>query len=711
MWPFQSKVKRAPQINQQAKSSAAAERANANTLLFAGAEVKSISEMLGRSESDTITALVRDYKKQLRAGNKVSPTEYLKKVGEAAYGAVGDEITTVNDQIPNSQLRAFETFGQDQSDMQSSMVGARAARGKGVRDDNSINVKRWDRGVPINETFSVDPNKPTPAGLIDDFKMRDFGLYNPTTAPTVPTSTAGDKLIAQQLINRENARVTPAMKAAAEEDRQLSALIKQIRQPISSVETAGSQAPRTGSVNDYIAQAWKYRQMGEPSGGYITSAAGAQNVARIPTLSNLGTAKKGVENQATTRLNIDTRSMPVAIPRSIENPTYVDPLQGTPVGQSYYPAYEANTPNLLQALNAPTTISPSTADWFITDQMDLLKEQGRIGQLPQVNISGETTEFARRLQSLIKELGSDVQLNPNIRSASELQSSVDFVDRLNKKVEKQTEADSRMGITRSGSPKPKKFYAKDESGKEVYVDDPGVQELLNVLRYDKRGTQNLKQALTLLEQAKASSSGSSPIKDEYFNRTRTMVPNLPQPFPSTTTERAINYNAPELSSFGQPELTGTVSRGRTVQGGRRGIEGSSLTAEGKPIRSQVSAALDTLESPDARSWAIGFAAQTPSGGRGQEAPLGRRTRSGANPVEPWGIRSQQEEYFRKRQLPKKGKPAWVPTEEDRRENTAKIRKMQEDAVGIERDTIKAEQERRERQAKLAPYRVNLGGMS
>ena len=81
--------------------------------------------------------------------------------------------------------------------------------------------------------------------------------------------------------------------------------------------------------------------------------------------------------------------------------------------------------------------------------MELLKEEGRIGQMPQVNISGETTEFARRLQSLITALGSDVQLSPNIRSASELQNAVGFVDRLNKKVSKDREVDARKGGLRN----------------------------------------------------------------------------------------------------------------------------------------------------------------------------------------------------------------------------------------------------------------------
>ena len=715
MWPFQSKVKRAPQRTQQVKAEAAAERARSNELLFAGAEVKSIAEMLGRSEGETITSLVRDYKQQIRSGNELSPQDYLKQVGEAAFTASGagstKEVTRVTDQIPNSQLRAFETFGQDQSDMQSSMVGAKEARGKGSRDDNSIAVTHWDRGEPIRETFAVAPNKPTPAGLIDDFKMRDFGLFNPTTAPTVPTSTAGDRLVARQLIQRENARVTPEMREAAAQDRELAAMIKRIRQPISNTETAGSQAPRTGNVNDYIAQAWKYRQMEEPSGGYITSAAGAQNASRIPTLSNLGSAKKGVDSQATTRLNIDPRGMPTAIPRSGDNPTYVDASTGSPVGQSYYPAYDANTPNLAQALNSPTTVSPQTADWFITDPMELLKEEGRIGQLPQVDISGETTEFARRLQSLITALGSDVQLSPNIRSASELQNAVGFVDRLNKKVLKDREVDTRKGVKRKDAPQPKKFYSQPEEGKKVYVDDPGVQEVLNVLRYDKRGSQRLKQALTLLEQAKSTSPDESPIKAEYFNRTRVKPPSTPRPFSTTTAKRPVTFDSPDSSGFGQPEVAGLVSRGRTVQGGRRGVQGSGMTPKGAQSRTQVTEALKGLEGSDARSRAVGFAARTPSGGRGQEAPLGRRSRSGANPVPASGLRAQQEGYFKQKQLPKKGKPAWVPTEQDRIENEAKIRQMEQDSYGLERDTIETERKRREREAADAPYRVNLGGMS
>ena len=37
--------------------------------------------------------------------------------------------------------------------------------------------------------------------------------------------------------------------------------------------------------------------------------------------------------------------------------------------------------------------------------------------------------------------------------------------------------------------------------------------------------------------------------------------------------------------------------------------------------------------------------------------------------------------------------------------------MEQDSYGVERDTIETERKRREREAAIASYRVNLGGMS
>ena len=679
---------------------------DSNDIILKGASLEAARRAYGNiSEEEVLEKLSRELRAQKRVDETTTMSDVARRYEQAE--------NTLRDAPPAElagiglQEDRMGAFGDDQSDLQMTVEADRDSSGnvkfmRGTRDDNTIRIREdtWDPSSDMIDV-SVDPNKPTPAGLVEAFKTRDFGMFQPSVTSSnagvidamdtlnaaaasaggfdkLPLSASGERAIdvsdsledsigynrniegveSRNLINAENARVTPAMRAAAAEDRQLSALIRRIRQPISDVETAGSQPPRTGNVDDYIAQAWKYRGMEDPSGGYITGAAGVSNLSRIPSISGLGTAKPGIGNQFTTNMNLNIDSMPLALQRSIDNPTYVDERSGMPVGQQFgpYQSENVNQPTTGQALNAPSSAGLSSVDWTIQNlSASPLGNQKNIGAFPQTNIRGITTQVGK----LAQPYGWD---QPDVRSVSELQSLVDIVN---------AEAAERG----------KKPVLFDKSMKKRVSDVRGTQEALNELKLTPVQGTALADALRQLELAQTGTAES------YTSRAARM----PQ-------SEGINFNAPEAINPREGAAPiAKVSRGRTVD-----------TPSG--ARTQISTAFKGLDDTEAAKPFIGAV--------GEEPPLTRQFGSSTPRynTDAIGLREVREGDWYKKNQPTRKKVDGILKEKYNRkyqkaraDNLETTRSRQVSSATAESRAREAEKRREKEEAILAPYRVKIGG--
>ena len=128
----------------------------------------------------------------------------------------------------------------------------------------------------------------------------------------------------------------------------------------------------------------------------------------------------------------------------------------------------ANTPNTAQVANAP---QPQNAQTWTSENLPSPREGGRVfNDYPQVDITLSTTNFAQKLRELDGYgLGN---VSSNIRSAAELQRVTDHI------VKRSAE---------QGRP----LYLKNEEGKNVRSANPGVAEVMQLLRMSDTEKQQL----------------------------------------------------------------------------------------------------------------------------------------------------------------------------------------------------------------------------
>ena len=482
-----------------------------NEFLIRGAEIEASREALGLSEEEAYELLIRKATREDQMAHHRVEQRFKHGRGAAAdwkqnalkkepWADAFGEVQGLR-QIPNESVRADIQFGQDQSDLQNFLGEADIAEAEDIfkrkGDSNRIRTKKFG-------DIELQEGVPTPNDLRNAYLWRDYGYpgMRETMVPPVQRDLSADRAVAQATRDREDARVTPAMKKAAAEDRKFTEMIKVMR---ASVDDAGN----------------------------ITGDAGVRNTARIPNLSRLGTAKPGIANQFTTNVSLDPRRMPVAIPRSVENPTYVDARSGLTVGQLFGPdEVDPNMPGTAQMLNAPQV--DNATDFVVGNQPS--NPRGRVmGGTTNVDITAATNLFAERLKK------QDVSRPGNVRSMDELQRAVDEV------------------IGKGGD-----FFIKDvESGDQLRI-NPGVDAVLTKMRYTEPEKQQLAAAMLQLELAKKSGVNQE-YKDAYFSRG-----DVSNPF-----NQPVSFNARDV--FYQGEEVARMAPGRKIEGesGKAALSGLS----------------------------------------------------------------------------------------------------------------------------------------
>ncbi len=507
---------------------------DANEWLIKGAEVEASRQALGLSEEEAYELLARKATREDRNNDRrivqkfrheqaSDPNWKANAPTKNAYSDAFGEIVGFRD-IPKSEQKENRDFGRDQTELQNFLgEGDRAeALDPDARpgDSDSIKIRKKDGSY---EYVTVPKGQPTPEALKSAFLRRDYGYpgMREQMVPPIPQDNSVAEAASRELRKRENERVTPEMRAQAAEDRAFTEMIRVMR----------------ASPNDV---------------GYMEGSAGASNVARLPNIGRLGTAKKGVANQWGTNVSLDPNRMPLALPRSVENPAYVDARSGVPVGQLFGPdEVDPNQPGTAQMLNAPQV--DNALDFIVGNQPS--NHQGRVvGGTANVDITAATNLFAERLGKL------GVNRPGNVRSMDELQRAVDEV------------------IGKGGD-----FFVKDaETGSQMRI-DPGVDAVLGKMRYTGPEKQQLAAAMLQLELAKRSGINEG-YKDVYFSRG---VPR--NPF-----SQDVNFDARDV--FYQGEEVARMGAGRKIQGesGKSALAGLS-DAEVQAQRPFVGALADEGE--------------------------------------------------------------------------------------------------------------------
>ena len=316
--------------------------------------------------------------------------------------------------------------------------------------------------------------------------------------------------------------------------------------------------PELRQYNDFRAEAESQAIAREYFGGYGSGSMADEAIGRIGEVRKLGGS--GVlsqgENAQVIRFSDD---------RPAGNPIIQEWRLCRPQIQAIQLLFKgltphllskgANTPNTAQAQNAPTASNAAT---WMQANLPTPPEGGRVfGDYPQVDITLETTNFAQKLRELD---GFGLEgISANVRSRDELQRASDFV-------------------VRRAQEQGKPLYIRDEAtGKNVRSVNPGVAEVMQLLRMSPGDQSRLANALYQIEM-----SQDSPQKDVYLSR-------------SGGPTAGVTFDAPEAVDPSQMQApVARIPKGSTIRGpgGQRqtiveqlaGLEGSDAQ---KPFIGQI----------------------------------------------------------------------------------------------------------------------------
>ena len=323
---------------------------------------------------------------------------------------------------------------------------------------------------------------------------------------------------------------------------------------------------------------------------------------------------------------------------TLRNGVYYDPETNNPIaiqGPERAPVNAAgNTPNTQQILNAP---GPQSATDWVKANLPSPREGGRVfNDYPQVDIGLQTTNFANKLRELD---GYGLQnVSSNIRSVEELQKVVDFVARRS----------AEMG---------KPLYTQNEQGRNVRSQNPGTQEVMQLLRMSTGEQQQLANALFQIE--------TSQNPAAYQSR-------------EGGPTKGVTFNAPEA-------MNGNIGQTPIARVPRESAIRVGTSPAGKPIRANIQAQLAQLPTPDASKPFIGQV-------EGEKPRIDRRKPGGMGDGDQLEAKIEMQARARA-----KGKPI---DEERVRQTQVKARLAEERE---KRDRAKREAAQRE----VAPFRVDV----
>ena len=511
--------------------------------LLKGAELAGAGRLLGLSEEETLAAVSRQYRRQRRADDRVSPQDVVRQMAQS--------LATTKSDVGTAEIDGVGYFGNDDEAFAFGEDVDYHKYNKGTRADDEQTFRGDDRGFTIDEetglvrknTFeenrgSQDPVAPKSA-LIDALARLQKGTQEygydafPGSADVagrleaqIAADTGADASLGREAVRRDNARFNP------------------------EVEEANYYRAETEALAE------RRRLYG--SGGIGAKADG--NIARIGEIHSIG--KAYTEDH-------EIRSANDAIQGQIarrHDGVFLDPVTGNPVatqGPELPPVLSGDrTPNntgTADNLNAPQT----AREWLTMSLGQSLDRWQQSDRIPQVDITSATTNFANKVRDYYRKSGLEqsTTVPPNIRSAEELQRVVDRV----------------VNITGGNLTMPD----PDEPGAQMPAGRNQVSGALNALGLTLGEQREFGQAMYQLDTARRSSVNQNPT-DLYFRREN-------EPAAADVTFDAGDVIDKRVASTSP---VARIPKGSTIRVG--------TTDKGKPIRRSIVTQLSQLEGRDAQ---------------------------------------------------------------------------------------------------------------
>jgi hypothetical protein len=551
--------------------------------LIKGAELAAAGRTLGMSEEETLAAVSRQYRRQRRADDSVTPQDVLRKMTQS--------LATTRESVGTEEIK-----GVSYADT--------------TEIDEAFGPTDYEAGFRDLATDNGEDNRPPEAekrgtrrysdgrveGLRNPVRPQEEDFYSPDVAPK---SAVSDALSAVEKEKRSRegigARVTRVFGGEPKVDPEIDTAEFALRrhlEPESRQDARIGRAtvrqdnqrfnPEVEEANYYKAEtdALAERRRLYGNGGY--GFQGDVNLSRVRLPGEEQGERFGKE------LFIEQMLAPNAIEGEIArryDGVFVDPetgntvaLQGPESPGLPYRQDGGSSNTSADALNAPQ----SAREWLaqgLGERLDGMKGSDRI---QQVDITTATTTAANKIRDYYKKIGvaPTVRVPENIRSVEELQRVVDRV------------VSSTGGNLTIPNP--------DTPGKQMPAGRRTTEGALNALGMTLGEQRQLSQAMYQLDAAKRSSVNENPT-GVYLSRTGEAT-------------KDVNFDSGDVIDDGMMKAKlARIPRGSTI---RVSVEGKD-----KPQRRNIVDQLRQLPTPEASQPFMGQV-------EGEKPRINRYTRTG-----------------------------------------------------------------------------------
>ena len=377
--------------------------------MIKGAELAAAGRTLGMSEEETLAAVSREYRRQRRADDNVSPQDVLRRMAQSAattttdvgggelkgvgYAGVSDEAFAFGEDVAYN-----EQYGSTRADDEQTY----RANDRGFTEDEETGLVRREN---FEETRGNMPDIAPKSALRDALARLEEG-----TQQFGYSAFPGSADVAARLEDD----ITPNRQAEA-------SLARELNNRDESTFSGRRRAYNNIRAEIEADQISRDMYVGGGQGQFAD-----ENIGRIAEIRSLGkvgetahvvrTANDAITGQVTRR----------------QDGVYLDPTTGDPVAIQgpELPSVLAGdrTPNngsSSDAVNAPQTAQ----EWITGTMPDYIASDRTFGDYPQVDITLETTNFANKVREYGKRnnLAALQGVSGNIRSVDELQKLVSYI--------------------------------------------------------------------------------------------------------------------------------------------------------------------------------------------------------------------------------------------------------------------------------------------
>jgi len=390
--------------------------------LLKGAELAGAGRLLGMSEEETLAAVSRQYRRQRRADDRVSPQDVVRQMAQS--------LATTKSDVGSAEIEGVGYKGVSDEAFAFGEDVAYNEQYDSTRADDEQTYRANDRGFTTDEE----------TGLL---RRENFEETRGDTSPVAPKSALIDAL---SDLERAKGRDTGMMSAIGRlfgggnpVDTEIDTAQAALRQHLESERPSDARVGRAMVRQDSArfnpeaveANDWRADAEAQSLARSIFTAGGHggfadENIGRIAEIKSLGkigetahvvrTANDAIQGQVTRRHDGVYLNPATGDPVAVQGPELPSVLAGDRV---------PNNGSSSDNLNAPQTAQ----EWIVSTLPEAREGTRVFGDYPQVDITLETTNFANRVRDYGQRnnLGGLQGVSANIRSVDELQKVVSYI--------------------------------------------------------------------------------------------------------------------------------------------------------------------------------------------------------------------------------------------------------------------------------------------